>query len=65
MRSEKLIDALHFVKLQRETFNWPLFEKNVASHIFHPPESFNPFRFYVAQLTIEHNLESQAHGAIN
>jgi hypothetical protein len=25
---EKLIDAFHFVKLQRETFNWPLFKEN-------------------------------------
>lgn len=30
MRYQKLIDAFHFVKLQRKTFNWPLFEENVG-----------------------------------
>lgn len=35
VRCEKLIDAFHFVKLQRETFNWPLFEENVSPSIHH------------------------------
>lgn len=26
IRCEKLIDAFHFVKLQRKSFNWPLFD---------------------------------------